>query len=113
MSGCHFSYSQEYLLKHPKVLQSEAEECERSSKVTSYCDSVKNISYDLTEALETQQNNPLNFGQQIMQAQEELAVAKEKMHQIKSAQTKAAYQAALQKVQVMLAAVAVDLVKVN
>lgn len=106
LTGCYFSYDQEYLLKHPKVLLSEMEKCERQSLSTPQCELVKATQLRLVETMRLHQEDPLKFGQEILQAQGRLADAKEKMLQNKNKETEAAYNEALQTVQFMLATVA-------
>ncbi len=108
LTGCYFSYDQAYLLEHPKVLQAEMEKCAAQDVTvnTPHCDLVKATMRRLVDTMQLHQEDPLKFGQAILQAQVTLALAKEKMLQNKNKDTEAAYKDAQQNVQFMLATVA-------
>lgn len=124
--SCNNSFSHEYLLEHPDVLQKELTRCQESGEYTSYCDGVKQAGQEFMALVSARGNDPELFGRQILQAQSELADEKEKLEQLRQEQeqmkgspatelqdmqkkldlVKTTYQAKEQKVKVLLAVVA-------
>lgn len=77
LSGCkRESYSHEYLLEHPTVLQKELARCQASSEPAADCDQVKEAGNEFVALVGVRSNNPDLFGQQVLHSQMDLAKAK-------------------------------------
>lgn len=125
--GCNQTYSHEYLLSHPDVVQSELAKCRKQTEFTAYCDMVKHTSDEFESLENVRATDPLAFGKQIIQSEIDSAAAKDNWQKIrdeyqqmkmqnpanpdlkdlqnKLIQAEHAYQMSQQKVQTLLAVV--------
>lgn len=79
--GCKKSYTHEYLLQHPNVVQTELAQCRKAAEYTSYCDMVKHTADEFDALVNVRSQNQEAFGKQLLQAEKNLVVAKESMLQ--------------------------------
>ena len=119
LSGCHQPSHYQYLMSHPKQLKSAVSRCQTLSVQSSACDVVQRAADDFAVLANKRLANPDVFGQQIMQAELQLANTLQEFNQLKHdvnhsnntdvqkklAFAEQAYQAQLEKVQTLLAVV--------
>lgn len=89
--GCAEDLSYSYLMTHPQVLKKKAQECQLLSAEKSIkknqCQKILSAAMEFDSLLRSQQENPVEFGEQIMHAQYRLANAEIKYHQAKANQS--------------------------
>ncbi len=115
LSGCYHAITYEYLMSHPKRLEAEANRCQVQQAQSSICDVVQHAAEDFTMLANKRIANPDIFGQEIMQAELQLANALQELNQLKHdtghadmqklALAEQVYQTQRQKVETLLAVV--------
>jgi hypothetical protein len=116
LAGCHSSESRESLMLNPKKLETEATRCRSDSHLRPfYCEMVINTAEDFNGLINLRSANPEQFGQQIIETQQQLAVTVAAIKNVQSANPKdykkidplkQLYQEQSQKLQMLLAVVA-------
>lgn len=114
LTSCNQQTTHMYLLQHPKELKAEVEHCESLSQSSEYCLMVKRTYEDFYGLVNLRQSNPLQFGQQIISAEQHLVVLEETLKRAKKdfpsgskdvKDAEKAYDEQQQKVNVLLAVV--------
>lgn len=118
LSACQQTRSPLYLMQHIDVLKKELAYCQDNQISSSHCDQVKEIAAEFYMLANSQREEPLAFGQQILQAEQEAVTAKHLLDQAQQSanaslpetkqnieQAKQAYEIRVQKVQKLLAVV--------
>jgi hypothetical protein len=77
--GCHRELSQEYLMRHPDVLEKELLYCQSGSGTEKYCEHVKQVMEEFVALAKTQREEPEAFGNQILQMQIEQAALQQQI----------------------------------
>jgi hypothetical protein len=101
----------DYLIQHPALLQKEVIKCQSIAAEDAYCIEITKAADDFSRFLSDYQNDPEEFGSQILFEEQELAMLKQKMNDAAGNQevlieAKAQYQLQLNKVRNLLAVVA-------
>src|SRR5688500_8235365 len=118
LTGCNKPYTRLYLVQHPNILQKENIRCQNES--SDNCNFIKKTMAQFVMLTDLQREDAEGFGQQIIKAQIELANLKEAVEEAREAvkknkasaqdklnQAEAAYDEQYEKIQVLLAIVAV------
>lgn len=87
LSSCTQNYTYSYLIQHPAVLKKELDKCEAnlnfSSEERAQCGIVMEAARHVSEFINELQENPEQFGQQILNAQLSLIKLKDNIQQAK------------------------------
>lgn len=89
LSGCKESDTYSYLMLHPSILQQDYERCEESGFEGQNCDLVRKAGEQFALLVDERRENPETFGLKIIQAQQSLAVAADKLQLAKQNLAKA------------------------
>jgi hypothetical protein len=78
--GCdNYPMTYDYLMQHPKILQKKAFQCQTTMQEDLQCVEINRIASEFGELLADYENDPEEYGLQILTEQQALFVLKQKM----------------------------------
>jgi len=84
LTGCKENLTYPYLMQHPQVLKNAVENCqatkEKSKEEASQCEIVMNAATNLMSVMNEMQENPEQFGQRVMDAENAYVKAKNELY---------------------------------
>lgn len=83
LTGCNETYSKQYLLTHPSLLEQAVKQCEKQMNRSAFnCRQVMEAKKVFIDYLRTQELEPIRYGRYILHAQMELVSMQERLNEL-------------------------------